>query len=93
MKIFEVSLLGATLLASACGGEHAVVAEAEAIAEKACECKDVACANELTDDMRALAEHVGEAAGDKVSESEGKKVIAAMVEAEDCLKALAAATE
>lgn len=92
MRILERRLWGVALAALAlagCGGDHAVVGDAEAFADKACACKSADCVDDVMADMKTLVKEVGQAADDRVSKAEVEKIRAAMDRAEACVRDLA----
>lgn len=56
-------LLCVSLLAVGCGGKD-LTKDIEALADRACACKDAACADKVVDDLLTLAENNKKAKGD-----------------------------
>ena len=79
--------LSLSLLASACGGGE-YVKKAEEFAEKACACKDAACATDVTKEQATWLSENAETAA-KLSSGDAEKVAAATTKMTECVTKLA----
>jgi hypothetical protein len=84
-RLFAFALV--SLFAAGCGGAEAVK-DFEALAEKACACKDSECYTKVSGDMTGLMEKHKSTAG---SEEQGKKIAEAVKKMTECGLKLAGA--